>query len=68
VEAVIVIFLLLFAILAFGWFYLQRAKARDAGTADAAPAAAAATPAAAPASPAAEPMEPEAAQTDQPAS
>jgi hypothetical protein len=30
-EAVIVIFLLLFAVLAFGWFYLQRAKARTAG-------------------------------------
>ena len=26
-----VIFLLFFAILAFAWFYLQRAKSRDAG-------------------------------------
>jgi hypothetical protein len=32
-EYVILIFLLFFAVLAFGWFYLQRAKARDAGTA-----------------------------------
>jgi len=68
VEAVIIIFLLLFAILAFGWFYLQRAKARDAGTADAAPAAVAAAPAATPPAEPMEPMEPEAAQTDQPAS
>lgn len=29
-QAVIVIFLLFFAVLAFGWFYWQRAKARDA--------------------------------------
>lgn len=29
-QAVIVIFLLFFAVLAFAWFYLQRAKARDA--------------------------------------
>lgn len=29
-TAVIVIFLLFFAVLAFGWFYLQRAKVRDA--------------------------------------
>ncbi len=28
----LVLFLLFFAALAFGWFYLQRAKARDAGT------------------------------------
>jgi hypothetical protein len=28
VEAVIVIFLLFFAVLAFAWFYLQRSKAR----------------------------------------
>jgi hypothetical protein len=27
----IVVFLLFFAVLAAGWFYLQRAKARDAG-------------------------------------
>ena len=27
----IVVFLLLFAILAFAWFYLQRAKTRSAG-------------------------------------
>ena len=30
-QALIVIFLLFFAVLAFAWFYLQRAKARDAG-------------------------------------
>ena len=30
-QALIVIFLLFFAVLAFGWFYWQRAKARDAG-------------------------------------
>jgi hypothetical protein len=29
-QAVIVIFLLFFAVLAFGWFYWQRAKTRDA--------------------------------------
>lgn len=28
-ENVILIFLLFFAVLAFGWFYLQRAKRRD---------------------------------------
>lgn len=32
-EAAIVIFLLFIAVLAYGWFYLQRAKARDAGKA-----------------------------------
>lgn len=31
-EYVIVVFLLFFAVLAFGWFYLQRAKARDAAS------------------------------------
>lgn len=31
-QELIVIFLLFFAVLAFGWFYWQRAKARDAGT------------------------------------
>jgi hypothetical protein len=30
-TALIVVFLLFFAVLAFGWFYWQRAKARDAG-------------------------------------
>jgi cbb3-type cytochrome oxidase subunit 3 len=30
-QALIVIFLLFFAVLAFAWFYWQRAKARDAG-------------------------------------
>ena len=30
-QALIFIFLLFFAVLAFGWFYWQRAKARDAG-------------------------------------
>jgi hypothetical protein len=29
-QAAIIIFLLFFAVLAFAWFYLQRAKARDA--------------------------------------
>lgn len=29
---VIVVFLLFFAVLAFGWFYLQRAKGRDVTT------------------------------------
>lgn len=40
-QALIVIFLLFFAVLAFAWFYVQRAKARDVdGTpADAATAA-----------------------------
>lgn len=33
-TAVIVIFLLFFAVLAFAWFYLQRAKARDVVTTD----------------------------------
>jgi hypothetical protein len=39
-QAYIVIFLLFFAVLAFAWFYLQRAKARTDTTAkstDAAP-------------------------------
>ena len=31
-QALIVIFLLFFAVLAFGWFYWQRAKARSANT------------------------------------
>jgi Flp pilus assembly protein TadG len=35
-QAVIVIFLLFFAVLAFGWFYWQRAKARDAAAGPAA--------------------------------
>ncbi len=39
-QAYIVIFLLFFAVLAFAWFYLQRAKSRDAGkTADSNPTA-----------------------------
>jgi predicted negative regulator of RcsB-dependent stress response len=29
-QAFIIIFLLFFAVLAFGWFYWQRAKTRDA--------------------------------------
>ena len=33
-TAVIVIFLLFFAVLAFAWFYLQRAKTRDVVTTD----------------------------------
>lgn len=69
VEAVIVIFLLLFAILAFGWFYLQRAKARTPATDAAAPATADAAPAApeAPAAPA-EADTAAATATDKPAS
>jgi hypothetical protein len=31
-QALIIIFLLFFAVLAFAWFYLQRAKARDGAT------------------------------------
>ena len=31
-QALIVIFLLVFAVLAFGWFYWQRAKARDSAS------------------------------------
>ena len=31
-QALIVIFLLFFAVLAAGWFYLQRAKARDSAS------------------------------------
>ena len=31
-QALIVIFLLFFAVLAFGWFYWQRAKARSTTT------------------------------------
>ena len=43
-QAVIVIFMLFFAVLAFAWFYLQRAKARDsAKTADASAGSVAAT-------------------------
>jgi predicted negative regulator of RcsB-dependent stress response len=37
-QTLIVIFLLFFAVLAFGWFYWQRAKARDAEPAAATPA------------------------------
>ena len=71
-EYVIVIFFLFFAVLAFGWFYLQRAKARDAATAT--PDVAAATTAPAETAPAetapaaSAPTEPEATRTDQPAS
>jgi hypothetical protein len=47
-QALIVIFLLFFAVLAFAWFYLQRAKARDtsaeATDSTATPAMAASTP------------------------
>lgn len=31
-QALIVVFLLFFAVLAFGWFYWQRAKTRAANT------------------------------------
>jgi hypothetical protein len=47
-QALIVVFLLFFAVLAFAWFYLQRAKARDESSGEAAdtstPAMAASTP------------------------
>jgi len=33
-TAIIVIFLLFFAVLAFAWFYVQRAKTRDVVTTD----------------------------------
>jgi hypothetical protein len=33
-QALIIIFLLFFAVLAFAWFYLQRAKARDPGASE----------------------------------
>ncbi len=36
-QELIIIFLLFFAVLAFAWFYLQRAKARTSTDADAAP-------------------------------
>ena len=65
VEAYIVIFLLFFAVLAFAWFYLQRAKARDAAAASDAVAPAVASP---PAEAPAEPVEPEVVHNDQPAS
>ncbi len=37
-QTLIIIFMLFFAVLAFGWFYWQRAKARDAEPAAATPA------------------------------
>ena len=49
-TAVIVIFLLFFAVLAFAWFYLQRAKTRDVVTTDTASSSTVA-PAASPGSP-----------------
>ena len=66
-EYVIIVFFLFFAVLAFAWFYLQRAKARDAATAtsDVAPATAAPVETAPAAS---APTEPEVTRTDQPAS
>jgi Flp pilus assembly protein TadG len=74
-QAFIIIFLLFFAVLAFGWFYWQRAKARDAGTtadataaagtADAATATADAAPAETDAS-ASSDMAPASGSTDQP--
>lgn len=56
-EAVIVIFLLFFAVLAFGYFYLQRAKTRDAGetTVEHTPADATVTPTDEPRTPTARP-------------
>jgi predicted negative regulator of RcsB-dependent stress response len=42
-QALIVVFLLFFAVLAFGWFYWQRAKARDAAKASHADTTASAT-------------------------
>jgi Flp pilus assembly protein TadG len=65
VQPVIIIFLLLFAILAFGWFYLQRAKARDAAAGGEAVAATAA-PEASAAPPAADPVAPAEADTARP--
>jgi hypothetical protein len=67
VEAVIVIFLLFFAVLAFGWFYLQRAKARDAAVADGPTPAADTAVAGTPATPV-DPAEPELTRTDSTAS
>ncbi len=37
VDNLIIVFLLFAAVLAFGWFYLQRAKARDAAKASTGP-------------------------------
>lgn len=51
-QALIVIFLLFFAVLAFAWFYLQRAKARDAAKPADAAAGSVTTTDAAPATPA----------------
>ena len=48
-EVVIVVFLLMFAMLAFAWFYLQRAKARTDAPVASTDAAAASTDAPAPA-------------------
>jgi hypothetical protein len=53
-QALIVIFLLFFAVLAFAWFYVQRAKARDAAKAADASAGSVATTDAAPAAPVSE--------------
>jgi len=54
-SELIVIFLLFFAVLAFGWFYLQRAKTRNADVVQTAAAPTADVPAHAPASDAAAP-------------
>ena len=48
-QTLIIIFLLFFAVLAFGWFYWQRAKARTVEPASATPAVAEAPTANAPA-------------------
>jgi hypothetical protein len=48
-EAVIVVFLLMFAMLAFAWFYLQRAKARTDASVASSDASSASSDAAAPA-------------------
>ena len=48
-EVVIVVFLLMFAMLAFAWFYLQRAKTRPDASVASSDASVASTDAAAPA-------------------
>ena len=61
-QALIVIFLLFFAVLAFAWFYLQRAKARDASSVESADSTA--TPAMAASSPSGDASYAQSASTD----
>ena len=56
-TAIIVIFLLFFAVLAFAWFYVQRAKARDVVATDTATSSAVAPADTAPEAPA-QPVDP----------